>query len=154
MKLISEKLLNDVTRQAQASPRLRMNYNLHESLSAPIQRLLNALEPDTYLPPHRHPDKTETYLMVRGSLLAFFYDDQGNVTEWAHLSHAAENYGLEIPANTWHSIISLEPGTIIFEVKAGPYLPLAPNDIPAWAPANTPASIAEFRAKLMKVVSL
>ena len=79
MKLITEELLDTVTSRAKENSRLRMNYNFHASMDAPIHRLLNALEPGTYLPPHRHTDKEETYLVLRGSLLAFFYDDAGNV---------------------------------------------------------------------------
>ena len=116
MKLISEELLDGVTRAAQENSRLRMNYNFHESLDAPIHRLLNALEPGTYLPPHRHSDKEETYVVLRGSLWTFFYDDSGNVTEKVCLNPAAGTYGVEIPAGTWHSIVVLETGTVIFEI--------------------------------------
>ena len=86
MKLITEELLDTVTSQAKENSRLRMNYNFHASMDAPIHRLLNALEPGTYLPPHRHTDKEETYLVLRGSLLAFFYDDAGNVSEVTSLA--------------------------------------------------------------------
>lgn len=105
MKLITEELLDTVTSQAKENSRLRMNYNFHASMDAPIHRLLNALEPGTYLPPHRHTDKEETYLVLRGSLLAFFYDDAGNVTDKVCLNPSEGKYGLEIPSNTWHSII-------------------------------------------------
>ena len=119
MKLITEELLDTVTSQAKENSRLRMNYNFHASMDAPIHRLLNALEPGTYLPPHRHTDKEETYLVLRGSLLAFFYDDAGNVTDKVCLNPSEGKYGLEIPSNTWHSIIALESGTVIFEIKKG-----------------------------------
>lgn len=102
MKLITEELLDTVTSQAKENSRLRMNYNFHASMDAPIHRLLNALEPGTYLPPHRHTDKEETYLVLRGSLLAFFYDDAGNVTDKVCLNPSEGKYGLEIPSNTWH----------------------------------------------------
>ena len=83
MKLITDSLLNNVSGQAKENPRLRMNYNFHESMDAPIHRMLNALEPDTYLPPHRHknPDKEEIYIVLRGSLLAILFDEEGNVTD-------------------------------------------------------------------------
>lgn len=81
MKLISESLLDAITQQARENPRRRMNHNLHDSMDAPVHRLLNALEPDTYLPPHRHTDKDETYLVLRGSLTTFFFDEAGRVTE-------------------------------------------------------------------------
>ena len=96
MKLITEELLDTVTSRAKENSRLRMNYNFHASMDAPIHRLLNALEPGTYLPPHRHTGKEETYLVLRGSLLAFFYDDAGNVTDKVCLNPSEGKYGLEI----------------------------------------------------------
>ena len=137
MKLITEELLDTVTSQAKENSRLRMNYNFHASMDAPIHRLLNALEPGTYLPPHRHTDKEETYLVLRGSLLAFFYDDAGNVTDKVCLNPSEGKYGLEIPSNTWHSIIALESGTVIFEIKKGPYQPLPSEDLASWAPQTS-----------------
>ena len=137
MKLITEELLNEVTAQAKANPRLRMNYNLHTSMDAPVHRLINALEPGTYLQPHRHTDKEETYVVLRGRLLTFFFDDKGNVTERTLLCPDEGVYGLEIPPATWHSVVALEPGTVIFEIKRGPYHPLPAEDNASWAPAPT-----------------
>ena len=105
-------------------------------MDAPVHRMLNALEPGTYLPPHRHSDKEETYLVLRGRLMAFFYDEEGNVTEKICLNPLEGRYGLEIPPRTWHSIIALESGTVIFEIKKGPYQPLSPEDMAIWAPAS------------------
>ncbi len=137
MKLITEELLDIVTAQAKENSRLRMNHNFHATMDAPIHRLLNALEPGTYLPPHRHTDKEETYLVLRGSLLAFFYDEEGNVTEKVCLHPSEGKYGLEIPPGAWHSIVALESGTVIFEIKKGPYQPLPPEDIAPWAPSSS-----------------
>lgn len=134
MKLISDELLEFVSLQAKNSPRLRMNYNMHQSLEDSIHRLLNALEPGTYLPPHRHPDKVETYIVLRGSLIAVFFDDEGHIVEKAELSPEKGLFGLEIPSGTWHSIVVVEPDTVIFEIKPGPYAPLPPEDIADWAP--------------------
>lgn len=152
MKLITEELLDAVTSQAKESPRLRMNYNLHASMDAPIHRLLNALEPETYLPPHRHADKEETYLVLRGSLMAFFYDDAGNVTEKVRLNPLEGKYGLEIPPKTWHSIVVLESGTVIFEIKKGPYQPLPPEDLAPWAPqASDKEEVKAFMRRMLEV---
>lgn len=152
MKLITEELLDTVTSQAKESPRLRMNYNLHASMDAPIHRLLNALEPETYLPPHRHADKEETYLVLRGSLMAFFYDDAGNVTEKVRLNPLEGKYGLEIPPKTWHSIVVLESGTVIFEIKKGPYQPLPPEDLAPWAPqASDEEGAKAFMKRMLEV---
>lgn len=149
MKLITEELLDAVTSQAKENPRLRMNYNFHAEMDAPIHRLLNALEPGTYLPPHRHRDKEETYLVLRGSLLAFFYDEAGDVTEKVLLNPSEGKYGLEIPPCTWHSIVALESGTVIFEIKKGPYSPLSPEDLASWAPAASDAEGAKAFMKRM-----
>lgn len=149
MKLITEELLDAVTSQAKENSRLRMNYNFHATMDAPIHRLLNALEPGTYLPPHRHRDKEETYLVLRGSLLACFYDGAGNVTERALLNPSEGKYGLEIPPCTWHSIVVLESGTVIFEIKKGPYSPLSPEDLASWAPAASDEEGAKAFMKRM-----
>lgn len=152
MKLITEELLDNVTAQAKENARLRMNYNFHETMDAPVHRMLNALEPGTYLPPHRHSDKEETYLVLRGRLMAFFYDEEGNVTEKICLNPLEGRYGLEIPPRTWHSIIALESGTVIFEIKKGPYQPLSPEDMATWAPA--PDDVEGIKAFVERMLEL
>ena len=127
--IIDENLLDKVTQQAKESPRLRMNFNLHESLDAKAQRLLNALEPGTILPIHRHPHTAETYIVVRGKLRMMFYDENKNVTQTFELNPQKGKYGVQIQKNQWHALEVLESGTIIFEVKDGPYMPSAPEDI-------------------------
>ena len=129
MKIINKDLLDEITRQAKESPRLRMNYNLHDNLDAKAQKLLNALEPGTILPIHRHPNNNETYLLLRGKLNVILYNDKKEVLETMHLDTANGNYGLDIPAGQWHSIEVLESGTVILEVKDGPYIPFQPEDI-------------------------
>lgn len=129
MKLIDESLLNEVTGQAKESLRLRMNYNFHDSLEAKAQRLLNALEPGTQLPIHRHPHTAETYLLLRGKIKVLYYNDCREVTESVLLSHQKGVYGIHIPANQWHTLEVLESGSVIFEVKDGPYTPLEEKDI-------------------------
>jgi cupin fold WbuC family metalloprotein len=127
--LIDENLLDKVTVQAKASDRLRMNYNLHDSLEAKAQRLLNALEPGTVLPVHRHRHTAETYIVLRGCIKVLFYNDDGVLTG-EFLVHPDEKvYGVHIPAGQWHTLEVLESGTVIFEVKDGPYAPLQPEDI-------------------------
>ena len=129
MKIINKELLDEITRQAKESPRLRMNYNLHDNLDAKTQKLLNALEPGTILPIHRHPNTNETYLLLRGKLNVILYNDKKEVLETMHLDTANGNYGLDIPAGQWHSVEVLESGTVILEVKDGPYFPFQPEDI-------------------------
>lgn len=129
MKLIDTNLLDSVTEQAKQSPRLRMNYNFHESLDAKSQRLLNALEPGTVMPIHRHLHTAETYLLLRGSLRVCFYNEQNELVKEEILNASEGKFGIDIAAGEWHNIEILESGTVIFEVKDGPYLPLTESDI-------------------------
>lgn len=126
--LIDDKLIDKVTKEAEESPRLRMNFNFHDSLDAGAQRLLNVLLPGTPLPVHRHRHTAETYVLLRGRMFVVFYDDLGGQTERYLLDPRVGNYGVQIPKGQWHGIEVIEPSTI-FEVKDGPYTPLAPEDI-------------------------
>ncbi|HJV77444.1 MAG TPA: WbuC family cupin fold metalloprotein, partial [Paludibacter sp.] len=99
-------------------------YNLHESLDAKAQRLLNALEPGTKLPVHRHLHTPETYILLRGSLRVKFYNEAKELIDSEILDLNQGKYGVDIPAGQFHTIEVLEPGTVIFEVKEGPYQPL------------------------------
>ena len=122
-------LLIGVTAQAKESPRLRMNYNFHASLEAKAQRLLNALEPGTVLPVHRHPHTAETYLLLRGRIRVMFYNEAKEETESTVLDPLTGDYGVHIPAGQWHTLEVLESGSVLFEVKDGPYTPLGEDDL-------------------------
>ncbi len=126
--LLDDRLLDRVQGEAKASERLRMNFNLHESLDAKAQRLLNALEPGTVLPIHRHPHTAETYILVRGRIDVMFYDDKATELERYILDPKCGAYGVQIPAGQWHTI-EVHESSVIFEVKDGPYTPLAPEDL-------------------------
>ncbi len=152
MKIIDTRLLDTVTRQAEENPRRRMNYNFHESLDAPINRLLNALMQDTYLPPHRHsgPKKEEIFFVLRGSVLLLHFDDEGNVIFSEEINPRKGVYGMEYDARIWHSLIVLEPETVVYEVKEGPYVPLGPDDIASWAPGvDDKEAAAEYTRQLL-----
>lgn len=125
--IIDDNLLDEITAKAESSPRLRMNFNLHDSLDAKAQRLINVLLPGTILPIHRHRHTAETYILLRGKMFVVFYDEMGAQTERYLLDPAIGNYGVQIPAGQWHTVEVIEPSTI-FEVKDGPYTPLAPED--------------------------
>lgn len=126
--IINDQLLDKVTSEAEESPRLRMNYNLHDSLDAKAQRLINVLLPGTPLPIHRHKHTAETYVILRGKMFVVFYNDMGAQTERYLLDSTQGNYGVQIPAGQWHGIEVVEPSAI-FEVKDGPYTPLKSEDI-------------------------
>lgn len=129
MMIIDKSLLDSVTSGAKESNRLRMNYNFHDSLNAPCQRLLNALEPGTIVPIHRHQHTSETYILLRGKLRMMFYNDDKEIIEETILSPDSANYGIHIPAGVWHAMEVLASGTVIFETKDGPYMPIQECDI-------------------------
>lgn len=122
MQLINKSLLDTVIMEAKKSPRLRMNYNFHTDLNDKCQRLLNALEPGTIMPIHHHK-VAEVYILLQGRLRVMAYDDNGKEIESMILDPYEGNYGIQIPANTWHSLEVLESESVIFEVKEGPYIP-------------------------------
>ena len=126
--IINNALLDKVSVKAEESPRLRMNFNLHDSLDAKAQRLINVLLPGTVLPIHRHKHTAETYILLRGKMFVIFYNDLGSQVERYLLDPIIGNYGVQIPAGQWHGIEVIEPSTI-FEVKDGPYTPLQAEDI-------------------------
>ena len=123
MKIINESLLNGVSTQAKASPRLRMNYNFHQSLDDKCHRMLNAVEPGTDIPIHRHPTKDESFVVLRGKVRSTTYNDDGSVIESVVLSQEDGLYGVDIPKGVWHKLESLESGSVIFECKEGPFVP-------------------------------
>lgn len=121
--VIDEKLLDEVSEQAKASPRLRMNYNFHLSLQDKCHRMLNAVEPGTRVPIHRHPTKDESFVVLRGKVKVSAYNDDGSVMESVVLSQEDGRYGVDIPKNVWHNLESLAPDSVIFECKEGPFVP-------------------------------
>lgn len=136
MKTIDRQLLDETTVRAKESPRLRMNYNFHDHLEDPVNRLINAMEPSTYLRPHRHldPPKDESFLILRGRVACFTFDNEGNILEKIILDPLAGNYGADIQAGTWHTLVVLESGSVIYEAKPGPFTPLSPEHMAPWSP--------------------
>lgn len=123
MKIIDDKLLDDVQEQAKESPRLRMNYNFHQSLADKCHRFLNALEPGTIVPIHHHPTKDETFILLRGRVKVSTFNDDGTLCESIILCPKEGRYGVDIPKNVWHTLECIEPNSTIFEVKEGPFVP-------------------------------
>ena len=123
MKIIDKELLDDVSRQAKQSDRLRKNYNFHESLEDKCHRMLNAVEPGTLVPIHRHPTKDESFVILRGKVRSTTYNDDGSVIESVVLCHENGVYGVDIPKNVWHRLEAMEPDSVIFECKEEPFVP-------------------------------
>ena len=127
--IIDTKILDELTARAKESPRLRMNLDLRNSPEDQSQRMLNALEPGTVLPVHRHPTTSETVVCLRGHLREIFCADDGQVTEVVDMVPGSPCVGVNIPKGQWHTVESLESGTVILEVKDGPYAPLSEEEI-------------------------
>ena len=119
MKIIDTSLLDKINAKAKASPRLRMNYNFHQSLEDKCHRMLNAVEPGTVVPIHRHPTKDESFVILRGKVRVTTHNDDGSIIEDVVLSQESGNYGVDIPKNVWHKLESLESGSVIFESLCG-----------------------------------
>lgn len=127
---ITQALLDDLTEQAKASPRLRMNLDLRNSADDQSQRMLNAIEPGSPLPIHRHKHTSETVVCLRGRLVWEFYDElEWICTETIELSPNGQVVALNVPAGQWHTVKALESGSVILEMKNGPYEPLGPEDV-------------------------
>ena len=122
MKLIDKQLLDDVSRQAQKSDRLRMNYNFHQSLDDKCHRFLNAVEPGTKVEIHRHPTKDESFVLLRGRVRVTTYNDDGTVIESVVLCPKEGRYGVDIPKNIWHNVECLKSGSVLFECKEGSFV--------------------------------
>jgi len=139
MKMLDQTALDALTAQARQSPRLRANHNFHQELTEPVQRLAIAMEPDTLVLPHRHPHTWEVLFALRGRFVVLIFDDGGQVLTRCVLGEACPL--LEIPAGSWHSVLSLDAGGVIFEVKQGAYQPVAAQDVADWSAGQTAAQL-------------
>lgn len=126
--VITQDLLDSLTSQAKSSPRLRMNMDLRNTPGDGSQRMLNAIEPGSPLPVHRHTRSSETVVCLRGRLREVFYSDEGDVAEVIEIAPGGDCVAVNIPIGKWHTVEALESGTVIMEVKDGPYEPLQPED--------------------------
>lgn len=131
MKIINNTVVNELHSSALASPRLRMNYNIHESLEEDVHKLLNSLQPGTIMPIHRHlhPAKKETFVLLQGALEVRKYNDDKTIAEKYVMSRESGNIICEIMPEEWHSFEVLEPDTLILEIKKGPYVPFQEIDL-------------------------
>lgn len=144
MKQISQSDIDQLAAKAAASPRQRANLNLHPELDDPIQRLAIAMEPATFVRPHRHPHTWELLYPLRGRFVVLHFDDAGVVIDRTVLGEGAAT--LETPAGTWHAVLSLDAGGVIFEVKHGPYMAIDPADYLPGTPAEGEEGVAALMA--------
>jgi len=150
MKIVSSELLDQISSEALASPRLRKNHNIHRCDESRCHRLLNAIEPGSYIRPHRHldPEKDEAFILMKGRLGVITFSDDGSIAETVLLSHSGGNLAADISNGIYHTAVSLEAGTVFYEAKAGPYLPLNDGEIAHWAPVDSSPQSQKYLERL------
>lgn len=153
---IGDELLAEISKKAKASPRRRMNYNFHKTYDAPLQRMLNAAEPGTYIRPHKHedPDKIEIFIILRGSVVIVEFDDKGRIIDHLILDSGKGAKAVEIPPRVWHTFIALKTGSVLYEVKEGPYDKISDKNFAAWAPEEGAKEAPAFNEKILKELKI
>jgi cupin fold WbuC family metalloprotein len=150
MKLFSHALLDELAAKAAASPRRRANHNVHAAPTDPLQRFFVATQRDTYFRPHRHLNKAELALVLRGRFDVLTFDDSGRVTGRHEIGADTASIGFETPRATWHTLVAATDGATFFEVKEGPYDPALAAEFAPWAPPegheSVPAVLQWLRA--------
>ena len=151
--LITQELLDEVAAEAAASPRRRKNRNFHRTNEDAAHRLLNALEPDSYVMPHRHldPSKDETIVAVRGRFGLVLFGEDGAVQTTAVLAADGKTLGVDIPHGTFHTLVALEPGSVFFEAKAGPYVAMTEAERANWAPAEGTTEAKDYLERMRRL---
>ena len=156
MRKITTEQLDVLSEKAHKAERLRINFNFHEHLSDTLQRMLNAMEPGTYVQPHKHedPDKREAFIILRGRILVIQFDANGNIKDHLTLDKNTGNYGVEIEPGVYHTLISLEKGSVVYEVKDGPYDPIDDKNFAPWAPKEGDPGCTDYNNKLLKQLGI
>jgi cupin fold WbuC family metalloprotein len=155
VKIITNKDLDQLSQEAIGSERLRKNLNMHDDYADTCQRLLNAMEPGTYIRPHRHtdPPKPECFMAVRGRMALVVFDDDGEVKQVVPFGDGCDALAIDLPAGQWHSIVVLKPGSVFFETKPGPYLPLSDKDFAPWAPEENSPEAGYYLSSLSEIIA-
>ncbi len=155
MKILDSALLTRLSQLAAASSRLRQNYNLHDSLEESCQRLLIAMEPGSYIRPHRHllEPKPECLIGLRGRMALVTFEDEGAVEQLRIFGHGEPIFGLDIPVGVWHTVVCLETGSVFFETKPGPYRSDAPREFAPWTPEEGSPEVGPYLQRLFDRVS-
>lgn len=148
---ITDELLNTISNEARFSNRKRCNYSFHNSNSDYIQRFLNAGEPGTYVRPHKHenPGRVEIFLILKGRFLVIEFNDDGEIIDHIILDSEKGKKGVEIPPSSWHSFIVLKEGSVLYEVKEGPFILETDKIFAKWAPEEGTKEAQEFNEKIL-----
>lgn len=146
-RFLDQTLFGALVEQAAANPRQRQHHNFHQ-MEEPCHRMAIGLQPDTYIPPHRHlsVDKAEALLVLKGRLGLLIFNDAGEVLDKRVLQAAGECVGVDLPPGVFHALVVLEADSILFECKAGPYKPVGEGEQASWAPREGEPGVAEYQA--------
>jgi cupin fold WbuC family metalloprotein len=152
---ITDELLNILSAEASVSVRKRKNFNFHKQDCDLLQRMLNALEPGTYVRPHKHadPDKREIFILLKGRMAVVEFDDDGNIKDHIILDRRSGNYAAEISDHAWHTVISLGSGSVYYELKDGPYFPATDKIFSDWSPEEGSPEMTAYLEKIIHQVS-
>lgn len=156
MKKIDATLINKVIKLAKESPRKRVNFNFHDGPADPLQRMLNSMQPGTYLQPHKHenPDKREAFIALTGKFVIIQFHDDGRIADHMILEPRKFNHAAEVDARTYHTIICLEPDSIIYELKDGPYNPSDDKNFASWAPKEGNKECEAYLQQLLSQLNI
>lgn len=153
VEYITRDLLVELTRRADQAPRGRTNHNFHESAD-PYQRMLNVVQPGSYIRPHRHrdPGKGESFVVLQGEIAFFHFAEDGTVTECKRLGPKGSAVGVDLVPGVWHAFLALEPDTVVFEGKNGPYDPATDKQFPDWAPEEGAPEARAYQDQMLRHV--
>jgi len=149
IKVYTSQQLDRLKVDAASAKRQRANLNVHEALDANVQRLFIATQPNTYMRPHRHPEahKWEFFIVLEGRIDLLLFDERGELQKRVEMS-AEMTRAVELPPQTWHAYVCMEPDTLALEIKEGEYLPTREQDFAAWSPAENTDTAAEFLQRM------
>ena len=153
---IKSEITDPLLVEAKHSARKRINYNFHKNANERIHRMIHATNPETYVQPHKHenPDKMETFIILKGSVLVVEFSEEGEITEHIILDANLGNYGAEIPARTWHTLITLEKDSLVYELKDGPWDASDDKNFADWAPAEGDSDCNAYNNSILSKLKL
>ena len=153
---IDSTLLNEMALKSGKEKRRRAHLTFHKSDDDTLQRMLNAMQPGTYLQPHKHenPDKREVFICLTGKMLVVEFDKKGNIAEYMILNPETKNFAAEIVPCVYHTVICLEPNSIAYELKDGPYNPEDDKNFAGWAPKEGDDGCEEYNMNILKELNI